>query len=115
MQKRKSNLWPKALLVGWFAGLAANAILAADLTLAGKGAKPYKIILPANSLPSERYAAEELQRYLEKISGAKLPIGTDADPVTSPEILLGDNLHLGKQREKIDFPKLGPDGFVLRT
>jgi hypothetical protein len=87
----------------------------ADLTIAGKGAAQYKIILPTNSIPSERHAAAELQFYVEKICGVKLPIGTDNEPVTPHEIVLGDNLHLGKQRAGIDFVKLGPDGFVLRA
>jgi hypothetical protein len=115
MQKRESNYKLKVVLVGLWLTLGGDALPAADLIIADKGASQYKIILPANSLPSERYAAEELQRYIEKICETKLPIGTEAEPVTSREILLGDNLHLGKQREKIDFPKLGPDGFVLRT
>ncbi len=89
--------------------------VSADLTLAGKGASQYRIILPEKSLPSERYAAEELQRYIEKLCGSKLPIGSDAEPVAAREILLGDNRHLGKQRDKINFSNLGPDGFLLRT
>src|SRR5207253_8059741 len=59
--------------------------------------------------------AEELQRYMEKMSGAKLPIITDAEPRTTREILLGENLHLGRLRTKVDFAKLGPDGFRLRV
>jgi len=85
----------------------------ADLTIANKGASRYKLVLPVKALPSEHYAAEELERYIEKISGVKLPIVTDSDSVTGNEILLGDNRHLGKL--KIDLSKLGPDGFVLRT
>src|SRR5689334_6742384 len=42
---------------------------AADLTLANKGATKYRIILSSAAIPAERYAAEELQRYLEKITG----------------------------------------------
>src|SRR5207247_1764013 len=40
---------------------------------------------------------------------------TDNEPVAALEILLGDNAHLGKAREKVDFAKLGLDGFVLRS
>src|ERR1044071_9143487 len=87
----------------------------ASLTLADNGQTKYTIVLPANPIPSERYAAEELQRYLEKISGAKLPIVSDSEKPAPREILLGDNAHLAALRTKIDFAKLGPDGFVLRT
>ena len=92
--------------------LAANA--SAAVTLANKGKSDYRIVIPSGAIPSERYAAEELQRYLEKICGAKLPIVTDAEKPASREIVLGDNTHLGKSRAKVDFAKLGPDGFTLR-
>jgi len=96
----------------WF---AAAVPAQADLTLAAKGKSAYRIVVPANAIPSERYAAEELQRYLEQITGARLPIVTDAEKAESKEILLGDNAHLGRAKAAIEFAKLGPDGFTLRT
>ncbi len=104
---------------GWLLGLLvlslATTAAAKTLTLADKGKSRYRIVVAADALPSERYAAEELQRYLEKISGAKLPIVSDADKVSYHEILLGDNAHLRRLRYKIDFAKLRRDGFVLHT
>jgi len=93
--------------------LPANA--SAGVTLANKGKSDYRIVIPSAAIPSERYAAEELQHYLEKISGAKIPIVTDSEKPASREILLGDTTRLAKSRAKIDFAKLGPDGFALRT
>jgi hypothetical protein len=93
--------------------LAVVTTASADVTIAEKGKSRYRIVVPADAIPSERYAAEELQRYLEKLSGAKLSIVTDAEKPASREILLGNNAHTGKLRAKIDFAKLGPDGFVL--
>lgn len=84
-------------------------------TLAAKGKSPYRIVLPADPIPSERYAAEELQRYLEKITGAHIPIAPDSSPLASHEILLGNNTHLANSRVPVDFTGLGADGFVLRT
>jgi hypothetical protein len=96
--------------------LASPATSAAPgLTLAARGASSYRIIIPANPLPSERYAAEELQRYLEQISAANLPILTDTDRPGSREILLGDNAHLRQLGLNLDFDKLGTDGFSLLT
>src|SRR5215467_14343990 len=69
---------------------------ATGLTLANQGKSRYQIVLPTNALPSERYAAEELQKYFEKINDAKLPIVTDQSPPSSHEILLGDNQRLQK-------------------
>ena len=39
--------------------LASVSIAAADVTLARKGKSDYRIVVPANAIPSEHYAAEE--------------------------------------------------------
>ena len=88
---------------------------AAALNLANKGQSSYAIVIATDAPPSEHYAAEELQRYLEKISGAKLPISTDESRPQAREILLGDNAHLRKLGLKIDFTRFGTDGFTLST
>lgn len=94
---------------------AGSPCFGASLTLAEQGKSPYQIVIPAESIPSERYAAEELQAYLQKISGARLPIVSDSAAPASREILLGNNAHLRNAKTTIDFEKLGPDGFALRT
>jgi hypothetical protein len=103
--------WPIALLLT----LVFTANVTADLTLVSNGQSHYRIVLPADALPSERYAAEELQRYLERMSGARLPIGSDAEPATAREILLGDNAHLRRLGLRINAPALGTDGYTLQT
>ncbi|HEY5914335.1 MAG TPA: DUF4838 domain-containing protein [Verrucomicrobiae bacterium] len=89
--------------------------LSSAVTLADRGKSAYRIVIPADAIPSERYAAAELQRYLERITGARLPIGKDSEASSSREILLGDNAHLRKLKSPIDYAALGTDGFVLRT
>ncbi|HKI71163.1 MAG TPA: DUF4838 domain-containing protein [Verrucomicrobiae bacterium] len=84
-------------------------------TIAEKAGSRYRIIVAADAIPSERYAAEELQRYLERMSSARLPIVTDTEAMESREVLLGDNAHLRKLKLNIDFRRLGTDGFALRT
>ena len=44
---------------------ALTVSIRAELVLARKGQSQYRIVLAANAPPSERYAAEELQGYLE--------------------------------------------------
>ena len=87
----------------------------AALTLAEEGQSGYRIVTPAAAIPAERYAAQELQAYLEKITGARLPIVTDAEPAVSREIVLGDNARLRQVEPAIDFKGLGQDGFTLRA
>jgi hypothetical protein len=93
--------------------ISGNAL--ADITLCNGGRTEYRIVVPADAIPSERYAAEELQHYLEKLSGAKPAIVTDAEKPVAREILLGDNAHLSRLSVKPDFSNLGPDGFELKV
>jgi hypothetical protein len=86
-----------------------------DLILAERGQTAYRIVISTNAIASERYASEELQRYLERIAGVRLPIVTDNNARGSHEIVIGDSAALGKARQAIDFAKLGSDGFVIRT
>ena len=72
------------------------------MTVVENGKSPYRIVISSAAIPSERYAAEELQRYLERMSGVQLPITTDQEALGSHEILLGDNAHLGALRLEID-------------
>jgi hypothetical protein len=92
---------------------ATNVPAATKIAVDGKSS--FRIIIPAQPLPSELYAAEELQRYIAKITSVTLPITSDSEKTGSQEILLGNNWHLGKSGAKIDFASLGADGFVLRT
>ena len=53
--------------------------------LAESGASPFVIAVP-DTTAEQRFAASELQRYIEKISGACLPIASK--PPTAAHILL---------------------------
>jgi hypothetical protein len=85
--------WPMAglCLTLW---LGATEVVPAELTIAEKGQSRYVIVLPKEAIPAEQYAAEELQRYLERIGGAHLPIVMDDTAPGSHEILLGHNARL---------------------
>ncbi len=102
-----------AAVVLGLTGLATDA--QADLTLASKGKTSYRIVLPPTAAPVELHAAEELQRYLQRLSGASFPLVADTEPPRAREILIGDNLHLGRLNLSLDRGKLGTDGFILRT
>jgi hypothetical protein len=97
------------------AALILLSFTASALTLVDHGKSPYTIVLSAQASPSEHRAAHELQRFLDEMSGAKLPILTDEQPRKGNLILLGDNTQLRKLKVQIDFDQLGPEGFVLQT
>src|SRR3989304_3622140 len=88
---------------------------AEELVLAEDGQSAYRIGVAADASPSTRHGAEELQMFLEQMTGAKLPIVSDSEPVGEREIILGDGQHLGSLALKIDFDQLGHEGYVIRT
>ena len=101
------------LLAGIFCGPLAET--ARGLVIAEKGHSDYTIVIASDALPSEKHGAEELQMFLEQISGARLPIATDRDPVNGPMILVGQSEKLDTLGLRIDFASLGKEGFVIRT
>jgi len=71
------------------------------------------IVLRPEATEVEQFAAEELATYVQRMSGARLPVVAAAEAGRYP-ILLG-----GSARERmgdaVDFGALGPDGFVVRS
>ena len=86
------------------------------IPLTADGRSQFAIVLPANASPSQAYAAEELQRFTEEMTGVELPILADDQPLPAKAILLGVTRHteavLGSAP---DLGKLGDDGFRLVT
>ena len=100
--------------------VTSSAVLAEEgnLTLAANGASQFTIVRPADASPSQVYAAEEIQRFTNEMTGAQLPIISDDQPLPAKAILLGVTRHtetvLGEAPE---LGKLGEDGdfhFICR-
>jgi hypothetical protein len=85
------------------------------LTLAKGGKSTYRICASETASPSEKHAAEELQKVVEEMSGARLPIVSDADKPEGDLILVGNSTLTQPFAARIPFEKLGSEGFVLRT
>ena len=69
-----ANMWISGALIT----LCCARLSAADLVLVAKG-KPNAVIIAAVE-PQATRAAAEIQKYIEKMSGAKLPIVTEGRP-----------------------------------
>ncbi len=98
--------------------LVAFAILsclgsAAAMTIVDDGRPVASIVLPAEPTLTEQFAAEELQHYLEAISGAQLPIGSEADAPAGPRILVGRTEPT--PAALADLGEGEPEAFVVRT
>ncbi|MBQ3065415.1 MAG: DUF4838 domain-containing protein [Clostridia bacterium] len=82
-----------------------------DLYIVEDGTSDYVIVRGENASPSEVTAANELQLYIEKISGATLPIVLDTEAPAAHEIVVGKT-----NREtdgQFDREELGDEGFVI--
>jgi len=91
------------------------ATRAEELVLADGGQSAYRIVVADGASPSTKHAAEELRMFLEQMTGAKLPVVSDQEPLGQKEIILGENAHLAKIGSKIDLKTLGNEGYVIRT
>lgn len=87
---------------------------ARPIVLVENGASHYSIAISAEASPSEKRAAAELQRFLEEMSGARLPVVTDEER-GGDLILVGAGRGVDRLNLDIPFDKLGPEGFALKT
>jgi hypothetical protein len=87
----------------------------AQLTLAQNGKSAFRIVRSDDASEQTLLAARELQSFLKQVAAAELPIVSDATPLGECEIVVGDNAHLRRLPTTIDFAKLGPQGFTIRT
>jgi hypothetical protein len=103
----------KVLLVGF--ALFGAPLFAQDLTLAKRGQPAgCSIVRPADASPSQLHAASELQRFTEQMTGVKVPILTDEEPLPESAILIGETRHTAPiLGSPADLDALGEDGFRL--
>ncbi len=85
------------------------------LTLANDGRTAYRVVIAASADPQVRAVAEDFVRVFEEMTGAQLPLATDAEPMGAHEILIGPSKHLDELSVYIDWEALGEEGYVIRT
>jgi hypothetical protein len=83
------------------------ALAQGRLKLAAGGASEFVIVTPARPAPAETFAAQELQRYLRLISGATLPIASNASGAA--RILIG-----GAAGDLAPLRNRGDDRYLIR-
>ncbi len=97
-------------------GCARKAVLERSVfCIAEKSVPQCTIVIPENAIPSVKYSAEELQRFIKEISGAELPIVTDSIPIQGKEIILGKNRRLEEIGFSVDWNSLGEEGYILKV
>jgi hypothetical protein len=92
--------------------VVSAALPAATLVRNGKSAS--SICLSAQASPAEERAANELQRFVEEMSGARLEITRSCEG-TWPFVFVGDSAALRRVLPDFDAAQFGPEEFLLRT
>ena len=93
---------------------AALAVVCAarPITLVGGSGPKATIVIGARAAADERFAAEELSRYIKKATGAELPAVVNSRR-EGPRILVGPGACPASAAEKLK--RLGTDGWLIET
>ncbi len=78
------------------------------LLLVENGASTYRIVIPGNARPDEKKAAEVLQHYIHRMTGAMLPVVPEGNFEGTTAIYIGKVKNAGN-------PGARYDGFQIRT
>src|ERR1051326_8969482 len=100
-----------------YAGMTATASASGKTPplLVDNGRSEYSIVTGQEASPSEKRAGLELQRFLEEMSGARLPIVSAHGPARGKSIFVGESAALRSRKPGIAFESLGAEGYILKT
>ena len=84
-----------------------------SITLAKDGCTAFKLVIPEESSPAIAFAAKEFADIFTQITGAQLPVRTDAQPVYEREIVIGRGAHPCLKEAPVDFDALGDEGYAI--
>jgi len=97
-------------------GAATPVMKNTSLTLAANGQSAYTIALAADAIPAEKTAAQQLQKYLQQVTGATLPIAPESEvQAGAPQILVGAGKRARTLLPLQKWDALGSDGIVIKT
>lgn len=92
-----------------------TAVEAGCVVAERSGLRVAAVVIPANASPVQRYAAEELRDFTEKMTGRRMEIVEDSSPLPPRAVVVGNTRYteslLGEP--EFDAKKLGDDGFRL--
>ena len=75
----------------------------------------YSVVLSPLATESEKYAAQQLITYVEKITGVHMPYAADGEYTDSKVISVGRTVFLETSGVTADDRVLGTDGFVMKN
>lgn len=100
--------------------LLANGAIAAfaagkPLVITRNGASGYRIVVAVNASANDLNASATLQSYLKRISGAELPVVTEAEKRSGSEIVVGFSNRTDVPGLSSIRTELAPDGYRIVT
>ena len=96
--------------------LASSLPAQAAVTLAQDQKTSYTIALADDAIPAEKTAAQQLQKYLQQVTGATFPIEAETKvKAAAPQILVGAGTRAKALLPQQDWSSLGHDGIVIKT
>ena len=102
--------WLAVLILGFLVVAQSTA-----LTLVDEGNSDYVIVVGADAISAEQFAAEELALHLKRRSGVTLAICSDVYPLPGHAILLGRTRFLKELGVEVDWRQFANEGYLLRV
>jgi hypothetical protein len=102
-----------SFLILLFFLITVRSVQAKQFILVSNGSSKCSIIIPEKATVIEIQAAKVFQDYVERISGARIPIKSDETKAGDGEILIG-NVNRLKLKD-IPLEKLGDDGLFIQS
>ncbi|MHC4180514.1 MAG: hypothetical protein ACYSWU_23680, partial [Planctomycetota bacterium] len=100
----------------WHNSLEPTARSGTELTLASNGETDYRIVIPAAATSQDTKAAEDLQYWLQQITGVQLAIVTEGTPLQGDSpISIGRTTLLEQSGLPATSVDLDDDGYGIAT
>lgn len=91
--------------------MSACSIRAQEIQIAAYGVSQYKIVIPQEPTALETRSGAVLQSYIQKITGARLPVIKDGAQEKSPAIYVGQT----SKAYKVHPDKFAPESYFIHT
>ena len=95
--------------------VCARAQAPREIGIVSGGKSSHAILLNQDASPSEQYAAEELQKYIGKMTGCQIPIHKDNEGVSGPVIAVGMSGKVAELLPGFDIKDLKEEGIAIKT
>lgn len=80
------------------------------------GNSTYAVVYGNNATEAEKFAAEQMQTYLEKVTGVVVPVVSERALLSNKNFIsVGQTELLEESSVTVDYDSLNGDGFVLKT